>query len=96
MACLDEKIAAGLAGTGVAAGGVGLIASTATGPAFFAAALGWLGACAAYGVALGKLALCLAANGQPEMAALIRQKADAIENEIEQFREWARSLGANL
>lgn len=42
-------------------GGTGLIAPTATGPVFFAAA-GWLVAVAGYGVALGKLAVCLEQN----------------------------------
>lgn len=96
MPCLTEKLTAGIAGTAIAAGGVALIASTATGPAFFAAAVGWLAACAGYGVALGKVALCLAENGQPEMAALIREKANAIEREIEQFKIFARSVGVNI
>ncbi|WPB58345.1 hypothetical protein [Xylophilus sp. GOD-11R] len=94
MACLDEKLTAGLAGTAVAAGGVGLIASTATGPAFFAAAVGWLTACAGYGASLAKYAACLAANGQPEFANAVREKAAAIEREIDAFRQWARSIGA--
>ena len=96
MPCLTEKLTAGIAGTSVAAGGVALIASTATGPGFFAAAVGWLAACAAYGVALGKVALCLAENGQPEMAAVVREKANAIEREIEKFRVFARSVGASF
>lgn len=96
MACIAEKIAAGAAGAAVTGSGIGLVASTATGPGFFGAALGWLGTCAGYGLALGKLALCLEANGFPEYANIIRAKADAIMNEIEQFKAWARSLGANL
>lgn len=96
MVCLDQKIGAGLAGTTVGTGGIALIASTATGPAFFAAAVAWLGACAAYGFALAKLALCLESNGHPEMAATIREKSDAILQEIEQFKTWARSIGAPL
>lgn len=96
MACYDEKFTAGTVGVGVAAGGVALTASTATGPAFFAAAVAWLAACASFGNALGKLALCLEANGQPEMAALIRGKAEAIAREIDDFKGWARSLGANF
>lgn len=85
MACLDEKVAAGLLGTAVAAGGVGLPASTATGPAFFAAAVGWLVVVANFGIALGKLAACMTAAGQLEVAALIREKANAIEQEVENF-----------
>jgi|EndMetStandDraft_5_1072996.scaffolds.fasta_scaffold13838_5 hypothetical protein len=96
MACLTEKATAGVAGTAVAGGGIALIASTATGPGFFGAAVAWLAACAGYGVALGNLALCLAANGQPEMAATIREKANAIMREIDDFRDWARSIGAAL
>src|SRR5688572_19347255 len=96
MACLTEKTTAGIAGAAVAGGGIALIASTATGPGFFGAAVAWLGACAGYGLALGKLALCLAANGQPEMAATIREKANAIMGEIDDFKDWARSVGAAL
>jgi hypothetical protein len=96
MVCLDEKIGAGIAGTAVAGSGVGLIASTATGPGFFAVAVGWLGACAAYGFALGKLANCLEANGQPEMANYIRAKVNAIMREIDDFKAWATSIGAQI
>jgi hypothetical protein len=96
VVCLDEKLTAGLAGTAVGAGGIGLIASTATGPAFFAAVAGWIGACTAYGIALGKLALCLESNEHPEMAATIREKSDAILREVEEFKSWARSIGASL
>ena len=45
---------------------------------------------------LGNLALCLAANGQPEMAATIREKANAILREIDDFRDWTQSVGAAL
>lgn len=96
MACLTEKLTAGAAGTAVAGGGIALIASTATGPGFFGAAVGWLAACAGYGVALGKLALCLEANGQSDMAATIREKASAIMQQIDDFKEFARSVGAPL
>jgi hypothetical protein len=96
VVCLDEKLTAGLTGTAVGAGGIGLIASTATGPAFFAAAVAWIGACAAYGIALGKLVLCLESNGHPEMAATIREKSDAILREVEEFKTWAHSIGASL
>lgn len=96
MACFEEKTTAGVVGTAVAAGGLGLTVSTATGPGFFAAAVGWLAGCASFGSALGKLALCLEANGQPEMATIIRAKADAIAKEINDFQAWARSIGANL
>jgi hypothetical protein len=96
MACLTEKLTASVAGTAVAGGGIALIASTATGPGFFGAAVGWLATCAGYGVALGNLALCLAANGQPEMADTVREKANAIMREIDDFKDWARSLGAPL
>ncbi|WP_380156206.1 hypothetical protein [Kineococcus sp. R86509] len=93
---MDEKITAGLAGTGVTAGGIGLIASTATGPGFFAAAAGWLVAVAGYGVALAKLVVCLELNGQPEMAQVIREKVQALEREIQAFKDWAVSLGVPL
>ena len=96
MACMTQKMTAGVAGAAVAGGGIALIASTATGPGFFGAAVGWLGACAGYGLALGNLALCLAENGQPEMAATIRAKASAIMQEIDDFRDFARSVGAAL
>jgi hypothetical protein len=96
MACLTEKVAAGIAGTAVAGGGIALIASTTTGPGFFGAAVGWLAACGGYGVALGNLALCLAANGEPELAATVRETANAIMQEIEDFKEWARSVGAAM
>jgi hypothetical protein len=96
MVCLDEKVNAGLAGSAVAAGGVGMITSTATGPGFFAVAAGWVVACATYGVTLGRLAQCLAQAGYPEMAANISARADAIMREIEEFKAWARSVGADL
>ena len=96
MPCLTEKLSAGIAGAGVAAGGVGLIQSSATGPAFFIAVVGWLASAASYLVALNGVADCLERNGHPEMAMLIREKRAAIEREIADFSEWARSLGAQL
>lgn len=96
MACFNEKFTAGVAGSAFGGAGVGLVASTATGPAFFAAAVGWLVVCAKFGESLGKLALCLEANGQFEAAAIIRAKVDAILQEIEDFRTWGRSVGAPL
>lgn len=96
MACFDEKVTAGLAGAGTTAVTIGMSASTATGPAFFAAAAGWLVACVGFANTLFKLILCLEANGQPEIAAVIRSKADAIMREVEAFRAWARSIGADL
>ncbi len=96
MPCFDEKVTAGLAGAATTAVTIGVSASTATGPAFFAAAAGWLVACAGFANTLFKLILCLEANGQPEIAALIRSKADAIMREIDDFKAWARSLGASL
>lgn len=96
MACLEEKVTAGVSGAAVAGAGAGLIGSTATGPGFFAVAVGWLVACANFGLQLGKLAVCLENNGQPEMANVIRQKADAIEREIDDFKAWGQSLGAQF
>jgi len=96
MVCMTEKLTAGVAGSAVLASGAGLIASTATGPAFFAVAVGWLTTCAGYGIALGKVALCLEVSGHPEMAQTIREKADAIMREIEAFKEFARSVGASM
>ena len=96
MACMREKLNAGIAGAGVAGGGVALVASTATGPAFFGAAVAWLAGCAGFGALLGDLALCLEQNGQPEYARTIREKADAIAHEVEAFKQWAVSVGANF
>jgi hypothetical protein len=96
MSCMNEKLTAGIAGAAVTGGGIGLIASTATGPGFFGAAVAWLAACAGYGLALGNLALCLERNGQPEMAQKIREKSAAIMGEIEEFKAFARSVGAPL
>ncbi|MBF9130116.1 hypothetical protein I0C86_14285 [Plantactinospora sp. S1510] len=93
---MSEKLTAGIAGAAVAAGGIGLIASTATGPAFFATAVGWITACAGYGVALGNLALCLETNGYAEMAQFLREKSNSIMQEIEAFREFARSVGFSM
>jgi len=96
MACLDEKITAGVAAGVVATGGAALIASTATGPAFFAAAAGWVVACGGFIFALGKLAFCLEQNGEPEMARMITEKANQMDAEINRIKAWAASLGATL
>lgn len=96
MSCLDEKITAGLAGAGVAAGGVALIASTATGPAFFAAAGAWITAAAGFVYTLAKLAVCLEQNGEPDMARMITEKCDQMDAEITRIKEWAISLGTAL
>lgn len=96
MACIDEKLTAAATGVGVAGGGIALVASTATGPAFFGAAVAWTAACFGFGLLLGKLAVCLENNGQPEAARLIRQKADAILAEVEAFKAWARSIGVAM
>jgi hypothetical protein len=96
MACLREKVEAGVAGAVVTGGGVGLVASTATGPAFFAAAVAWLAACFKFGECLGDLATCLERNGQPEYAQKIRQTAEEIAREADAFKKWAESVGAAL
>ena len=96
MACFDEKFTAGIAGATATGAGVGLTASTVTGPAFFAIAVGWLVACANFANSLSKLVLCLEANGQPEIAALIRAQVDAIMREIDGFQAWGRSVGAPI
>lgn len=96
MPCLDEKITAGLAGAAITAGGAGLIASTATGPAFFAAAAGWITAAAGFVYTLAKLAVCLDQNGEPEMARIITEKCNQMDAEITRFKNWAMSIGASL
>jgi hypothetical protein len=96
MACLDEKISAGLAGAAVSAGGAGLLASTLTGPGFFAAAAGWVVAAAGYVYCLAKLAVCLEHNGEPEMAKILSEKAGQLDAEIAKLRAWAQALGAPL
>lgn len=96
MACLEEKVTAGISGAAVVGAGASLIGSTATGPAFFGVAVGWLAACANFGLQLHRLSVCLENNGQPEMASVIREKGDAIEREIDEFKAWAQSLGVQF
>jgi hypothetical protein len=96
MACLDEKITAGLTGAGVTATDTALILSTATGPGFFAAATGWIVAVAGFVFSLARLAVCLDQNGQPEMAKIITEKANQMDAEVTRIKEWALSLGATL
>jgi hypothetical protein len=92
---MTEKIKLGTATAAavVAVGGTGLASTTP------AVALGLLGSAAAganLALALDDLATCLEQHGQPDMANILRQKAQAIRDELERLRQYAEQLGVSV